>query len=290
MIYEYFTDIFPYEKFPVEYECYKQLKDYKDLNYIAIPWTQIMNSTWLNFPGRQHRDYYFRILSKEKIQQHNNFTICQHDSYMDLQLYFKHFNITKVFSPLHDTANAIDGIEIIPIPFTSNFNFDQTTKDILFSFVGTYTSHTIREKMKNRIIGENIIYRNSYHIDDNTFGNINSKEKEEIEYRNILQRSRYSLCPRGSSPSSVRFWESLQAGAIPILISDNWMLPDWDWSNTIIHIKETDFDKMTYKDIKALLDNITPINEQQMRANCIHAYSSFKKENFTNYIRKYIIK
>lgn len=289
MIYEYFTDIFPYEKFPVEYECYKQLKDDKSLNYIAIPWTQILNSTWLDFPGRQPQEYYFRHLSKERILQKNNFTVCQHDSYMNLRLYFKHLNITKVFSPLHDKVNFINDIEIIPISFTSNFNFKQVKKDILFSFVGTYTSHPIREKMKIRINGENIIYRNTYHIDNNTFNDINSKEKEEREYQDILQRSRYSLCPRGSSPSSVRFWESLQAGSIPILISDNWVLPEWDWNNTVVFLKEAEFNKMTYTDIKTLLDTIVPTKEQQMRINCISAYDTFKKEKYSQYIKQYII-
>ena len=62
----YFTDIFKYEKFPVEYECYKQLKD-QDINYVAVPWTQILNTHWLNFPNKQPIEYYLKILSKEKI-------------------------------------------------------------------------------------------------------------------------------------------------------------------------------------------------------------------------------
>ena len=127
---------------------------------------------------------------------------------MSLKLYYKHLNITKVFSPLHDTANTIDGVEIIPIPFTSSFDFEKTEKDIHVSFVGTYTSHPIRERMKDRVYGSGIVYRNSYHIDTDMFNGSNKKMVEEAEYKDILQRSRFSLCPRGSSPSSVRFWES----------------------------------------------------------------------------------
>ena len=71
MIYSFFTDIFKYEKFPVEYECFEQLKENSDLNYIAVPWTQILNSHWLRYPNWHPADYYFKILSKEKIEQQN---------------------------------------------------------------------------------------------------------------------------------------------------------------------------------------------------------------------------
>jgi hypothetical protein len=285
MIFEYFTELFPYEKFAVEYEAYKSLIDCKDLNYIAVPWTQILNSGWIKYPNGNSADYYFKILSKEKISQQNNFTVCQHDNYMSLKLYFKHLNITKVFCPLHDINNHIENVDIIPISFTTFLKLEEIPKDILFSFVGSYTTHPIRQRMKNRIKGENIIYRNSYHVDPNVFNNvINLKEAEEKEYKNIIERSRFSLCPRGSSPSSVRFWESLQAGAIPILISDFWKLPDWDWDNTVLHLKENEFENMTYDDISNKIKNISKEQEEVMRNNCKNAYTKFKKEKYKDYI------
>ena len=285
MIFEYFTELFPYEKFAVEYEAYKALQECKDLNYIAVPWTQILNSGWIQYPGGKSAEFYFKILSKEKISQQNNFTVCQHDDYMTLQLYFKHLNITKIFCPLHNINNNIENIDIIPISFTTFLELNEKHKDILFSFVGSYTTHSIRQRMKNRIKGENIIYRDKYHIDVNIFNaTTNLKEAEEMEYKNIIERSRFSLCPRGSSPSSVRFWESLQAGAIPILISDYWKLPHWDWNNTIIHLKEKEFENMTYKDISDLLESIPKNQEDVMRNNCRGAYKKFKKENYKEYI------
>lgn len=285
MIYEFFTDLFPYEKFAVEYEAYKALKGVIDINYIAIPWTQILNSGWLKYPNGQSAEYYFRALSKEKITQQNNFTVCQHDNYMALKLYFKHLNITKVFCPLHNANNNLEDISIIPISFTTFFTFEESPKDILFSFVGSYTTHPIRQRMRHRINGPNVIYRDDYHVDPNVFNNqVNLKEAEEKEYKGIMERSRFSICPRGSSPSSVRFWESLQAGAIPILISDFWELPEWDWENTIIHIKEKDFESLTYQDIFNHLNNIPPDQESAMRYNCKKAYNKFRKENYKDYI------
>jgi hypothetical protein len=285
MIFEYFTELFPYDKFAVEYEAYKLLREDNNLNYIAVPWTQILNSGWLTYPNGKDPSYYYRALSKEKIFQQNNFTICQHDDYMSLKLYFKHLNITKVFSPLHNVNNHLEDTSIIPISFTTFLEFEEKNKDILFSFVGSYTTHPIRKRMRNRIVGDNIIYRSSYHIDPDTFNNkINNKETEEKEYKDIMERSRFCLCPRGSSPSSVRFWESLQAGVIPILISDYWSLPEWDWNNTIIKLSEKEFENMTYNNISDMLKNIPESKEVFMRNNCKNAYNQFKKENYKEYI------
>lgn len=286
MVLSFFEEIFPYEKFPVEYECFKQLKD-TDLNYIAVPWTQILNSHWLDYPNKQPKEYYFRTLSKIKTEQKDNFTVCQHDSYLALENYYKHLNITKVFTPLRDkTERQIPGVEFIPIPFTCSFNFDTSqNRDILFSFVGTSASHPIRERMKVRINGEGIIYREQYHVCTEMFFKDEVKKKEEQEYQNFLQRSKFSLCPRGSSCSSVRFWESIHAGSIPVLISDNWLLPDWDWKNTIVQIKEEEFEKMNYDDIENYLNNISQQQLTTMYENCLKASQQFNTKNFSTYIK-----
>lgn len=288
MIYTYFTELFPYDLFPVEYECYKQLKELTNINYIAVPWTQIINAKWLEIPNSKLLQEYLSILADQKINQENNFTVCQHDAYNMLSSYFKHLKITKVFTPLHDSDFKVNGIEFIPISFTNSFNFESREKDILFSFVGCYTTHDMRRRMFNRIKGENIIYRETYHMDSGICKTNEFKKKETDEYKNVLERSRFSLCPRGSSPSSVRFWESMAAGSIPILISNNWVLPDWDWKNTIIKISESNFENATYSDIEKFLKNISPERETLMRENCLKANEEFKKENYKKYILKNI--
>lgn len=283
MIYDFFTDIFKYEKYPVEYECYKQLYG-SDFNYIAIPWTQILNSHWLDFPGRQSKEAYFKYLSKQKISQHNNFTVCQHDSYMLLREYYKHLHITKVFACAAYDYDKIDGVEIIPMPYINTFSFHKIKRDILISFLGSVT-HECRETIKRKICNENIIFRDTYHITSDFFKQSN-KLAEEQEYENILSRSRFSLCPRGSNPNSVRFWESLAAGAIPILISDNYKLPEWDWSSTIIRLKESDLTSLDYNSLKNILLDVK--DEDIRRENCLKAYEFFKHENYKKYINTYL--
>lgn len=279
-MHSFFEDIFQYEAFPTEYECFKQLKHHNIPNYVAIPWTQILNSHWFSFPGNKGRDYFLRELSRYKIDTENNFTICQHDSYLLLEEYFKHLKITKVFSTLNSINDKMNNIEIIPVPFAFEETFNNlTSKSILVSFVGSYTTHPIRKIMKENITGEYFIYRPAYHIDRDE----ETRKEEQQEYKYILERSTFSLCPRGSSPSSVRFWESLAAGCIPVLISDDWQLPEWDWNNTIIRIKEEDIKTL---DSKTLSQILLSYNIPKLRKNCGLAYQKFKQERFYEYIKE----
>lgn len=283
MVIDFFKEIFQYEKFPVEYMCFQQLEHVSNINYVAVPWTQILNSSWLNFPGRRERNEYLKVLADFKINQPNNFTVCQHDDYMQLVEFYKHLKITKVFSPLHSRHNKIDGVDIIPIPFTNSFKFEDQQKDIPFSFVGAHVTHPIRGYMKNFINGDNIIYRDSYHVG---YDISIIKPKEESEYKDILERSKFSICPRGSSPSSVRFWESIAAGAIPILVSDDWVLPNWDWDNTILRIPEHQFQQYTYSDISYIVDDIIQNTDRfnTLTNNCKLAANKFKSDSFKEYI------
>lgn len=59
---------------------------------------------------------------------------------------------------------------------------------------------------------------------------------------NLLNESKFSLCPRGRSPSSWRLFETLRAGRVPVIIGDEWMPPDvpLDWDSFSIRVRERD--------------------------------------------------
>tara|TARA_R110001606_G_scaffold95565_2_gene211435 strand:- start:4106 stop:4549 length:444 start_codon:yes stop_codon:yes gene_type:complete len=144
--------------------------------------------------------------------------------------------------------------------------------------MGAYTTHPIRGILKNNIIGDTFIYRDAYHVEDLN----QNKEKEEREYKDMLERSIFSLCPRGSSPSAVRFWECLSAGTIPILMSDEWSLPDWDWDSTIVRIPEREVNDLNNNKLNNLLSSLDNV---AMREQCLRAYNKFSKNKFREYIQ-----
>ena len=68
-----------------------------------------------------------------------------------------------------------------------------------------------------------------------------------------MQHSHFCLVLAGNNPWSIRFYESLQAGCIPVVVSGGWMLPFHqliDWKSVAIRIPE-EFD---WENINGLLE------------------------------------
>lgn len=67
----------------------------------------------------------------------------------------------------------------------------------------------------------------------------------KLEYAELLRRSRFFLCPRGNGVGSIRLFETLQAGRVPVIISDAYVLPEGiDWESCSVRIAEKDIDQL----------------------------------------------
>ena len=60
-------------------------------------------------------------------------------------------------------------------------------------------------------------------------------------YAKVLQQSSFFLCPRGAGASSIRLFEVMQAGAVPVIVSDRW-IPNADipWHKFALFVRERD--------------------------------------------------
>ena len=70
-----------------------------------------------------------------------------------------------------------------------------------------------------------------------------SKEKYKFEYWNNILLAPFTICIRGNGNFSVRFYETLASGRIPILIDTDCVLPlnnEINWHNHCIIIKNTE--------------------------------------------------
>merc|ERR1711871_289367 len=96
-----------------------------------------------------------------------------------------------------------------------------------------------------------IIDTGNWHFDlvvynklQNNKGELNEDDEFKFKtrrYNEVMNDSKYTLCPSGSGPNSIRLWEALAVGSIPIVLSDNLDLPNHELMyDSILKIRESD--------------------------------------------------
>jgi hypothetical protein len=61
-------------------------------------------------------------------------------------------------------------------------------------------------------------------------------------YARIMQASKFVLCPRGLGVSSVRLFDTMRIGRVPVILSDDWVEPAGPaWEKFSIRIPESEF-------------------------------------------------
>jgi hypothetical protein len=64
---------------------------------------------------------------------------------------------------------------------------------------------------------------------------------QDVEYAETLQASKFVLCPRGLGPSTWRLYETMKAGRVPVILSDEWVPPRGpDWHQFSLRVAEKD--------------------------------------------------
>ncbi len=267
MIHAYLTELFQYNPVTTEYAAYKLLKEYplkKNVNYLAMPWWFLIDKKKLKLVPH--------------IRLNGGFTICQNKGYEQILDMIDEMGLDTLFATHAKENQVYKGIKILPFPhFAVNGVPPARHKDILYSFVGFENAQPVRRAIFQMPIFENCIVIERYQR------HFRSQTTERLEYQDILARSRYSLCPRGKGPNTIRFWESLQTGAIPVLLADDMTLSEGiNWDECIVRIPEKDVLK-----INMIIPSIPQEKEQKMRENCLKAYTLFSGKNLVSCIRRY---
>ncbi len=267
----YQTNLFEQDLVQTELLAYQLLQQHPLLNqidYVAIPWAVFINQN--------------RLSSLPEIQVNNGCTVCQHIRYEKIIPYLIKIGVKVLFTPHVD--KDYDQIKVLPFPHLAINGIDPAPiKDIWSSFVGAEYTHFTRAQIFKLLASDPrfvLINRGkTWHF----YLTPEKAAAATVEYQDVLARTRFALCPRGTGASTLRFWECLRAGAIPVLISDAMRLPDfWDWDNCMIRVPENAIDQ-----IPAILAQITPQQEQQMRQSCLDAYAAFSGPNFVSAILNY---
>ena len=175
----------------------------------------------------------------------------------------EHATIYDKFTPLPHHA-----------PNISNNIREFAGREILISFAGSYSTHRTRlestEVLKNR---DDCIMVDTG--DWHFYKRDEDLRKSSEFYIKTMNNSKISLCPRGTGPSTIRLWEAMAVGSVPMMISDSLELPlgkEIDWEKHIIRVPE--------RDIKNIEDYILPEDRlQKMSKNCIETYNKYFSES-----------
>lgn len=213
------------------------------------------------------------FINRNGIQWTNNFIsnchsdkrrvfVCQH--IWAEHLHFKDSDV--VFTP-HATKPG----RFNSIPHQSvNFDIGQRNaeKKIDFSFVGNLGAHPVRKELA-RIFPDRVKDSGvGWALDKQT----PSWAKEN--YISLLAKSHFSLCPRGTGISSVRLFESLAMGSIPIIIADGYSLPlegTLNWDSFSIVVPEDSVSSVE-EIIKPILED--SIKLQSMKTSAMTIYDN----------------
>ena len=264
------TELFARERIPTEFRAWKLLAadpPPQPATYLALPWSVVINHNL------------FDQLPTLSLQ--NGVTVCQHISFRNILPSFRKMGGTTLFSP-HAEETLAEGVQIQPFPhFPVNARTFGIKKDLWYSFVG-FGSHPVRRTLfrlpqrKDTVIQR----RRQWHF----YLEGEAYRKGVAEYQELLSRSRFSLCPRGTGPGTLRFWESLGAGAIPVLFADTLRLPEYDWANCILRIPENQA-----RQVEQMLRTIPPEREEVLRQNCLAAFHQFSGEQLVSPVRSFVL-
>jgi len=284
-------------QYPVCTEKQFYLQNRDDVGYVGFPWATMIDG------GINYRA--ITELASSMDADRDYYTCCQHIFFRDFAVLFSELNIKTVYTPHKKIGeDAIQGIDLLPCPLYAvnvedsqknacfqGQDFMENKRDLLFSFIGCYRgdylsdvrakilnledSEAYIEKLENWHFDE-IVYSNKQNY-DNSYSPSQAHEERTGRYNQTLLNSRYSLCPSGTGPNSIRFWESLAVGAIPVLLADTLELPKHDlWNDAILRVKEDEVES-----IPDLLKSISEKEEKERRARCLEIYS-FYRNNYKN--------
>jgi len=209
----------PLEETVIEYLSNNSYKD--DYNIMDIGLVYACNA-W----GIQGANDYLNNIIKNISMQKTKIFVSQHIWSSHL-----HFGDNRLVFSCHAGNN-----NHIPIPlYSMHYKNLNQKKEKDFGFLGALGTNPIRKSLKD-------LFPNKVHAAKYGW-NLEKDEDNHKKYIDHLNKNYFSLCPRGTGPGSIRLYESMGCGCIPIIISDDYKKPlDWylNWDDFSITIMESE--------------------------------------------------
>ena len=128
-------------------------------------------------------------------------------------------------------------------PFTT---FAPPAEDLpyLYSFVGSTQNAGVRGRLATLVHPRGLVQDTSADYKRVLHGEMNARERRDYDrrYAEATKASKFVLCPRGISVSSIRVFETMSMGRVPVILSDDWVPPPGpSWDKFAIRVQESDW-------------------------------------------------
>lgn len=182
------------------------------------------------------------------------------------------------------SCHGNDNNNFISIPHMPKVFFKgcrQENYEYFLSFMGSYETHHVRKLLSQAEHPKKTLF-----LDTGGWHFYNRDEKRENDYRDILSKSLFSLCPRGTGHGTIRLFESLRSGCIPVILSDGYKLPlGLEANKNCVIVKEKDalkikeiLVKIKNVDIKNMLQNVKKYSEKYLENSIESSITEVLKE------------
>lgn len=114
----------------------------------------------------------------------------------------------------------------------------------LFSFMGSVRNAPVRQKLATLRHPRSFFQNTTEDFDRILDRKMGERERLDYDrrYAEVVKASKFVLCPRGLSASSIRLFETMQMGRVPVILSDDWVAPVGPrWEKFAIRIREGDY-------------------------------------------------
>ena len=172
------------------------------------------------------------------------------------------------------SPHASDSNNVISIPhYPVNASEQPCERKKLFGFLGSVTTHPTRKGIV-KLFPENCSNSGVHWGLDLNLGDDFSNS-----FTDMIADSQFAICPRGTGISSVRMFEAMAMGTIPVIVADGYRPPldaILDWDEIAVRVPEKKI-----KNIAKILNEFSSEDINEMRTKMTEAYQDYlSPENF----------
>lgn len=231
--------------------------------YIGYPWATLIDKLHGRTSDSEDHLDRFRTFVARLPEAGMRITVCQHVLLRKFMYLFKEAGIEEVFwshatrtDVAASAADTTTGPRLRPFPLypvqvpralaeaAQDFDPAVPARPYLFSFIGAKPDRWYLSQVRAFILDDLadhprglVVGRDNWHYQRVVYdlqvrtGTDTSAAERLVDaaaseqFRSAMTSSIFALCPSGSGANSIRLWEAIGAGAIPVILSDQWAPP-----------------------------------------------------------------